>query len=317
MLAVAAIIVAALSFLYWLVGAVPYPAGDGGIVALWSRQLVFEPRVNLCCGVGLTLLIGLLMVVITRNYNLIRDNTKLPAALFGIMMLATPSFMAYLYPGLLLCLVIMLSLWFMLDSFAQPESQRNVFAVFLMLSAGTAIDYGFALFMPVFWLGMAQMRIISVRSVLASLMGIATPWIIILGLGIVQISDLRLPQFWNQDNIFSHTSISALLGTVGFTAFVGISAWLQGVIKIISYNSQSRAQISLVTVIMLMTMVAAGVDFTHISVFVPLLNCMAALMVGHLFGCVYKGGKSWIAILILMLIYLGIYGWRLAWCLTS
>lgn len=314
MIVVAAILVAALSFLYWWFGSPPFPPCESGIVASWSGQWIYDREANLYAGVGTVMLIGLLIAIISRKYNLIRNNTKLPGALFGCMMLATPSLLDNLYPGLILCLVVLIALWFMIDSFAKPESQRNVFAAFLLLSAGTAIDYGFAWFLPVFWLGLAQMRIMSLRSVLASLMGLLTPWIIFLGLGIVEIDDLRLPQFWGQNNIFNYSGFTAMLATAAFTVFLGLSAWMQGFIKIISYNTQARAQISIVTVVMLMTIVASAVDFAHVSVFIPLLNCTVALFVGHLFGVIYTQGRSWMAVIGIMLIYLGLYAWRLILC---
>ncbi len=314
MMAVAALLVAALSFLYWFYGPGGYPPCDGGIVNSCNGQWISNSEVNLYCGVGITLLIGILMLIISRKYNIVRNNTKLPPSLFGCMMLATPTLLIYLYPGSILCLVVLLAMWFMMDSFAQPESQRNVFAVFLMLSAGTAIDYGFALFLPVFWLALAQMRIMNLRSVLASLMGIATPWIILLGLGIVHVSELRLPQFWGENNLFTHSSFTAMLATGAFTAFLGIASWFQGFIKIISYNTQARAQLSMVTVVMLMSLIGACIDFTHISVFLPLLSCTASFFVGHLFGVIYTQERSWLAIFGIMLIYLGIYAWRLIVC---
>lgn len=252
-----------------------------------------------------------ILVFMTRRHNVLRSVTKLPGSMYIVMMLSTPSLMLCLYPGLLLCLAMVIALWLLFASYDKPYSTRSVFMVFMMLSGLASVDYAFVAYIPVCMLGVAQMRIFHLRTIIAMLMGISTPWIIMLGLGIVSVDGLQMPQVLSHAASFSDTRFSIMLGVGIFTAFCGMSAWLQGLIKMLSYNAKSRAMLSLIFVTMLVTIIAGAVDYDHLSVYMPLLNLCAALELGHMFGVVYRHGKAYIAALAIMCVYLLIYLWRI------
>lgn len=262
-------------------------------------------------GLAVNLAIMMILVFMTRRHNVLRSVTKLPGAMYIVMMLATPSLMLYLYPGLLLCLAMVIALWLLFESYDQPYCTRSVFMVFLILSGLASIDYAFVAYIPVCMLGVAQMRIFHLRTVIAMVMGIITPWIIVLGLGLVTIDGLQVPQVLAYAPPFSGVRFSLMLGVGVFTAFCGVSAWLQGLLKMLSYNAKSRAKLSLIFVTMLVTIIAGAFDYDHLPAYLPLLNCCAALELGHMFGVVYRHGKAYIAALAIMGVYLLIYLWRI------
>lgn len=306
-------LVIALAFLYGYFAAPSFPSEDGGIIASWNGQWILNHELNLWIGISSNILVGILMLIIIRQFNILRNPTKLPSALYGCILLATPTLFINLYPGVLLCLVILCCFLLMFSAFANPNSQRNVFTVFLLLSAFSAIDYGFLIYVPVFILGMAQMRVMNIRSILALLIGLVTPWVILFGFGIVSFSDICWPISWDNNILSQNSGFTAILATAGYTAFLGICAWLQSFIKLISYNTQSRSQLSLLSVTMFVTIIAGCADYSHISVFVPLLTCLSAMLIGHQFGAVYSAdGKSYWGLLCIMCSYLGIYCWRFA-----
>ncbi len=310
-LGTAAISAVALSLLYYLAGTPIYPGGDGGIVSEWSSWRIDSAAGNLAAGLSVNLAIVTIITLVTRRHNVLRCVTKLPGTMYIAMMLATPSLLLFLYPGLLLCLVVVTALWLMYASYDNKYSTRSVFMTFFLLSGMSAIDYAFIAYIPVFILGLAQMRIFKMRSILAMLMGMATPWIILLCMGIVPVDGLQWPQALTPSSPGMGARFSVMLAVGIFTAFLGLSSWLQGLIKMLSYNAKSRAMLSLLFVTMLVTIIAGSIDHNHLAVYLPLLNCCAALEAGHMFGTVYRHGKSYIAVLAIIGVYLSLYVWRI------
>ena len=302
---------------FCLLANVAYPISDGALVHKWNPGAIsakmgaYAPVASIAAAVCIAALLGYL----NKAFNLLRGLTMLQSTIFLCMLTATPALLATFNAGIGVCLVIVLCCILMYGSYGRSGNQRQVFLAFLLLSACTAIDYAFAVYVPVMWLATLQMRIFSLRTVLASLMGIATPWIIFFGFGILSPSDIALPDLLN----FSIPASSDLAGitllcTALFTALVAVVSWLQNVMKIYSYNVQSRAQLGLISVIMPVTILAMCLNLPHAGAFLPTLSMCAALQVAHMFAVIYNQPRSAVAILILTLVYFAIYAWRIIIC---
>lgn len=160
------------------------------------------------------------------------------------------------------------------------------------------------------------MRIFSLRSVLASLMGLATPWVILIGLGIVPVDMIQFPL--PQVASFSAAAPDdvPMLVTVATTAFLTLAAWLQNAMKILSYNARYRAFQSVLSVLSLVSILAVTLDYTRVMAYIPLLNCCAAMQAAHLFAAVHRREKSYLAILSLVFIYILFYLWTIITCIS-
>ena len=143
-------------------GAVSFSPDNKGTVlsspGLWIGPAMTSMWVNQAIIAG----IMALMIFINKAYNIPRTITLIYATFFAILQTAT--------------------------------SRRRVFLVFFMLSSAVSVQYAFIIYIPVFLIACAQMRIFTLRTVLASLLGLITPWWILIGGGIVAPSDFHLPE---------------------------------------------------------------------------------------------------------------------------
>lgn len=311
----AALMAAGAAWLFASMGQPSFPVADGALVPEWSLRNLHLGAWGIPVGWALNVAIAVLLCYINKAFNLLRGMTMLQGGLFLVMEMATPSFLLTVRPGLVLCLAVVLCMLILYACYANPNAQRGVFLVFCMLSAGAAIDYAFLLFVPVFVLGCAQMRIFSLRSVMAALMGMATPWIIFYGFGLLGPGSVVFPDIYVSISADGMSTFSVLLSCAAFTSFVAITAWVQNIIKLLTYNAQNRAMLSLVNVIMLVAILASVANFTHVGVFLPVINCCASLQLAHLFVNTYKGDRSYVGILCIIFIYMAIYAWRLTICI--
>lgn len=285
--------------------------GDQGIALPSPSSWNLAPTVSLIVNVGLNLLIMVLMMMLNRAYNVLRAITYLPVGLFAVMQAAVPRQVLFLNSGTVVAVVITACLFMMFSTYSRPDSVRTVYTVFLLLSAGLAAQYCFLLFVPVFWIICIQMRVMGPRAFLASLMGVATVWIILFGTGIVTVADVRLPRITNIFEAIDMRSALYLLTATAVTAFMLLSSVLANVLKTIAYNARARAYNGALVLVAVAAVAAMALDYDNLLAYLPLLNVCAAYQITHYFVN-HRYERQYIAVLAIVGVYVALYLWRLS-----
>jgi len=296
-------------------GNLPHPVGNGGLVAFMSEPWLAGNTAAPYIGIFLTLTAAALLININSTFNLLRNITRLQASTFVVMMMSAPALVVNLCQQMVSALVVILCLYMMFSTYTDRMAMPRVFLVFAILSACAGFDVVFIGLIPVFLLGCAQMRIFSLRAVLAMLMGIATPWIILLCFGIVAPSDISWPDIPAADTTVRGDWLLPVILAASMVVFVAVTAWVQNLMKYLTYNARSRAMLSMVTVLTFATVIFAAVNYTDLFASFPLLCVCASLQVGHLFGVVHTRPKSYIAIFCFLLPFILIAVWNALLCM--
>lgn len=286
-------------------------AGDQGIGLPSAGHWGLPPVWSLCLNIAANLLVMALMIIINKAYNVLRAMTWLEVGLFGIMQAAVPRELTSLNSGSLVCVAVALCIFLMFSCYSAPARVRTVFLTFLILSLGTAAQYCFALYIVVFWFMLAQMRIFSTRTFTASLLGIATVWIILFGFGLITPADLHLPRITGIFEAISLRSAIYLLAVAGITAFLLLVTLALNVFKAIAYNARARAYNGALTVLALVTVAAMAVDFENLLAYLPLLNFCTAYQITHYFVN-HRYDRQYISVLAITGVYIALYLWRLS-----
>ncbi len=281
-----------------------------GTVFPSPNDWIASPLASLWTNIGLIAAIAVMMVYINKAYNLPRTITLICATMFAVIETATPGITAQLCSGTVMAAIIVGSMILMFGVYSQPGALRRVFMVFFLLSSAVTVQYAFAVYIPVFLVACAQMRIFTLRSMLAALLGIITPWWIIFGGGIASPADLHLPHFTSLLDNINSTDTVILLITIGITVLLLAGAYVLSLLKLMTYNARTRACNGLLTLVSLVTIVAMGADLTNFITYLTLLNCCTAFFLGHLF-VIRNHQRSWIAIAAIIALYYAIYIWRI------
>lgn len=292
--------------------------GDN-IPDIGDRGLIF-PSANLWFGNGTVSLAASVMCIcgiaamvnnLNKNYNLMRSLTSMWGTLFLALMCGTPVFMTGFYGGTLLCLVMCAALPLLYFCHDNKKATRRVFLLFTLLSAAALCQYAYLFFVPVFLVGLVQMRIWCGRTVLAALIGLVTPAWIVFGSGIADLSDINLPQF--------HSVFSAIRGgesiqtfvTVGVTVLSSFFFLTSNLMRMLGYNARFRAFNGVLALLLPVVTLLLFVDWLNFPVYVPLLTLLGAYQGAHYFT--HRRYKhSYIAVLILISLYLALCLWSLA-----
>lgn len=284
----------------YIVAPTPANPTNWGILFPSPNLWIGNPVVAMVVNVLFTLGLAAMIMTLNRTYNLLTSPTLLDATIFLSMCAAAPTLLMHFTTGTVLCAVVMLCLFVLFSAYGQTHATRSIFLIFLLLSAMTMTQYAFLFYIPVFVIGVAQMRILTGRTVVAALLGLATPWWIVFGLGIVSPADVHLPG-WEHFLNFSLRNNAWLFGTVAVTAALMVVAWMGNFPAMIAYNAHRRAYNGTMSLLSLVTLLVVCLDLGDIAAYAPMLMMCAAgqsgkFLAGHLNNFGFSAGLSIILI---------------------
>ena len=251
-----------------------------------------------------------LMIYLNKMYNVLRNPTVIFAGMFLILQMPFPDLTGQLYGGTMLCIIILTCAFILFSTYNRPDRQA-VFLIFTIISTGTFFQYAFLFYLPVMIIGCIQMRILDLKTTIAAIMGLITPPWILLGFGILTFDNISFPEFTSIFGNLSTGEVWQMLVSIGLSVIVCISAWLINLVRLISYNAQTRAYNGFFAMVSLVSVLFMATDFTNYIIYVPLLNCCTALQLGHLFT-IYQSRRSYIGLLSIFVVYFSLYIWALS-----
>ena len=303
------VIAVVLTYVAFNAGKVEEIAGSQGIVLLSPNRWIAFGGLSMAIGMVLMALTAVSFIALNKAFNFMRAPSALMSTLYVVMLMSMPMAAGQFYGGVLLSAVILGIVALMFSCYGDTSANRRVFIIFFILSLATLMQYSFLFYIPVAILGLAQMRILNLRSVLAMLMGIVSTVWILYGFGAIELTDIVWPQFESTLSHQNTTDKIIAFSAVGLTMILGFAAMCANLIKMLSYNAKFRAFNGLLTVILLSTMLCMAIDYSNYTAYFPMLSLTAAYQVAHYFSTHRQRGAAWV-ILTIMVVYIGIYAVR-------
>lgn len=271
----------------------PAPAEWMGAHTFWS--LLLNMAVNVA--------VGMLVIWINRAFNTLRSLTALGATFFYVFQCASPPLLAQFYGGMLLVLVAMLCVVLLFSVYGRADgAQQPVYLIFFLLTAGGFTQISFLLFVPVFLFGCLQMRVFNMRTVLAALLGVLTPPWLLFGFGIVSPEQMHWPRMVVAWELFDTAEMVKALVENGFTLVMGMTFMMLNLLKILSYNSRTRAFNGFINVIWIATALFTVINFNDFAFYMPLLNALTGYQAAHFFTY-RRNRRSYVPVLLLIAVY--------------
>lgn len=275
-----------------------------------STWFEWAPELSFWVNIAVIIAVAGVMISLNRHYNLLRTLSLTFVAIFIFTTCATPAVAGAFGGSTLLALAVMVCVWIMFSIYSLRVCSRRVFLVFTILSAGAMVDYTFLLYVPVFLIGMGQMKVFKLKKLAAALLGLITPPWIVYGLGLLPLPQLPVVYFTPPQTVMDIPGGLPLLATVAATMLAGIVVGMINLFRIMGFNSRARAYNGLLSVISILTGVFAVVNFTNLVFYVTLLNACVAFQVGLFFRYALQR-RGYILILSLLAIYTGLWFWQL------
>lgn len=303
---IASLVAITIACVYFLSGELVIVSGERGFALPSASEWLSAGWLNFAAALIAGGLAVFMVVLQNKVWNILRSMTGLYITLFAIMQAATPQYLSQFYSGSILAITVATGLYLLFGQYRSSFAGPHVFLVFMMLSALTATQYCFAVYIPAFLICCAQMRIFDARTIVAALIGIITPWWILFGFGLVTPADLHTPDFRSIFATMDFGDMALTLAIAGFSGLVLILSIALNLLKTIAYNARSRAINGAITVMAIFTILGACIDFSNVPAYIPLLNLCAAVQTAHYFST-HRTDRSWIAIAAIIAVYIGFY----------
>lgn len=298
-------------FQAWIADAIPQLNNSMTIAFTSPTEWIGDSWLSMWVNMALIVVTGVIMIAINRCFNLLRTLSVYFAAFFLFATASTPIVAGQLSGSVLLAIVVLLAIWIMYTIYSVRASSRRVFLVFFLLGAMALIQYAVLLYIPVFLIGLGQMRIFHFKKLIAALLGVITPAWIALGLGFTHLPDLPVIEFTQPAMLISQPGGWPFIATVAFSLLLGFFTGMINLIKIIGFNSQARAYNGLLTIVSIATGIFAIINFTNMAFYVILLNACVAFQIGHFFRFTAMR-RGYLFVTFFMIIYLVLYLWAMA-----
>ncbi len=251
------------------------------------------------------------LAAINKVYNILRTVSLMFVGLFTIMIAGTPELYVSLDTGVILALVILLCVNLLYSVYLSPVRTRRIFLIFFLLACGALADYAFVPFIPVYFVGVSQMRCLNLRTFFAALIGLITPLWILWGFGLLTLREFELPKPEIVYELFlAHEDMTTFM-CVGLTLVIGLFLGCCNLMKIlIAFNARNRAFTGVWSLMGIVTGTLCIIDFTNIWAYVPLLDICVAVQAG-LFMRLFESNRAYIVILLILALYIGCFVWNL------
>ena len=248
------------------------------------------------------------MIAINRQFNILRTLSVFFAAYFLFITCSTPFMSCFAGTSSVLAACMIFCMWILFTLYNEPHSNRRIFLIFAILSVGTLYDWKFLFFIPLFVIGLAQMRILRTKKIIAALIGIFTPPWIVFGLDLIPIPQLPHIFFTPPTILLQSPEALPFLCTVLLTMAIGFLLGSINLLRILGFNARARAYNGFLALLGIYTGILAIINFTALPDYMTLLNACVAFQVGHFFRAT-ASRRGYILIVLLFAAYTSLYLW--------
>lgn len=229
-----------------------------------------------------------------------------------MLQVSDPYVTTTLFDGTLLALFVVATTYIIFNSFQSSTSKRSIYITFTILSAACTFQYAFLYLIPVYFIGFLQMRAMSLKGTIAMILGLITPFWILLGFGIVTFSDFMPPHLANVWDHLDLTQSGMLISSAAITGLLTLILLVVNAFHILSYRTQIRAYNGFFTILSVFTILAMMIDYNNILIYLPMLNICLAIQMAHFFTInTYR--RRYLIIFLFIIACTAIYLWRITY----
>lgn len=235
-----------------------------------------------------TLLIALAVVLaflFNKKHSFVRSTEPILPVTLAILLTSNPLVTSYAGIPMLMLIVNLICLDILMRCYAVQNATTSMFAIATYLSVGSMIEYAFLPFMLVYPVMGIMCKVMRVKEWVAYLMGLVAPYWVVLGFGLITVSDFQLPQypmqvslgFGGEHMIFIYISLCTLVLT-------GMLMTVNNSILIYAGNMRIRTFINMVNLLGIVCVACMILDFDNFGAYVASFCFAASVQIANFFA---------------------------------
>ena len=280
-------VVTVLSLIIWLTSFgqdIPQAADRPSGLWQYIPEWITSGWMSVATGLSLSILAVYLMAEFNNKFVLLRISSRMLSSTLAVM-LTICTFIHSFQPAHIVLVLTMFAYYPLFFSYQRTDSMPMIFIAGLSLSAASLFFPKMLLFAPFFWMAQIILRSFTLRTLCASILGIATPYWMLFSLAYVNgqfdgiynrfVTDMQftLPDYssWSVPNWLS-------LGLILLTGTVGILNFYR---RIYLDKTRTRTYIYVAVVMFAASTLLIMWETAHFNELLPILIINSSILTGH------------------------------------
>lgn len=306
-LALCMLLMAAMSIMGFLFMFPSTPSENLGLCLPSPNIWPLNPWTSWGIQTGLLIFVAIGTIFLNKHYNFVKSPDPIAAAAFLIMSGSNPWLTHSLDASSLLLLANMLCISVLFGCYRQPNSTQEFFVVATIISLGSMVQYAFLLMIPVYIVVGVLLQTMHFKEVMAFCMGLAAPFWVGIGLGLLPLDSFTLPEF----SIFFARPVGkdlfVLLINIGLTMLFSLIIGLNALVKLYAGNSRILILNNIIAVLGLASCIGIIVDFNNMTAYLGTFYFAAAFQIANLFT-LWHIPRSKVVLSIIIIAYTSLFG---------
>lgn len=278
---------------------IPQPAEYTGILGITALPPAIYGLTGAVANFALLLIISLYMLLLDRRFQFLGGMSSLYATLFIAFSMAIPQVCLQPCTGIAIALILLLCTHYLFSLYDEPQARTRIYLIFTILSALSMVTTVTIYAIPLFIVGVVQMRAMNIKGALAAIGGIITPYWITIGTGFISIEALEFPlplsiwALWG--NLPAYLLCVAAIILLAFGS-IGIN-----MMHLLKQRLRTRAYNGFIIISLLWTALMIVVDCGSAIAYIPMLCVCAAMQISHLYSA-SNNRRRYISVIIILLL---------------
>lgn len=236
--------------------------------------------------VGFVLLNAFLLAQINNRFTIIRTRTFLPIFIFLLLMSSwnETHFVNGSHFGLTL---IIFSLYHFLNMYRDPKASEMAFMGSMFIGVASLIINPLIFLIPVFWIGFVFFQSFSIRTFLATILGILAPWVIYLSIFYFFNQQVEFSQLLNANFNLEIGNLTLALPRMIYIAGIIIIMiiCIFGMYSMTNNDAiRTRNNLNFLLLLFISVLILSFVFRNQLASFLPILALLYAMIVSHPFS---------------------------------
>ncbi len=241
---------------------------------------------------------------LNKHFNFVKTTDNVLTAAFLVMIASNPWITRGINASLLVCCFNMVACVLMFDTYKKSNATQELFIVATFLSVGSMAQYAFLPYIPAYVVAAIIMKVFRLREMTAFILGLAAPYWVGVGLGLIPLSNFSIPELSNLFYDFAPpTDFFILLLNLGVTILWSFVASMNVLFKLYAGNSRVLAMNNIIGMLGLVSVIGIVADFNNMIAYCATLYLSAAAVTANVFA-LWPIRRAWIPLLIMTLLYI-------------
>lgn len=242
---------------------------------------------NISCIVNIALIVGAALGVqlLNRTYNFIANTDTVMGCALMLFCSTNPYISSLLNQSVIIAVMNIVILFILFDCFRIRKSMNELFLVGTLLAITSMFAYGALVFVVGALVMAIMLECLTFRGILALFIGLLAPYIIVLGFGIVNFTDFKLPEI---ETVFTYDFYShghfMLWLNAGMTILILTLCTLYNAVGLYVGNTRRRRLCNCIMMLGWVSVIGMVVDANNMTAYLATLYLALASQLANLFA---------------------------------